>query len=117
MFKNIENTEVSKNVLILTDYSFENQIRKGITLVDCWASWCMPCKLMNPIINDIADEMIGKARICKLDVDTNKKTATELGIKSIPTIILFKDGKRINTYNGIKTKSMLIKELSNFIRD
>lgn len=115
MFKNIENTEVSKNVIILTDTNFKSQIKKGISLVDCWANWCMPCKLMNPIINDIADEIKGKAIVCKLDVDTNKKTASKLGIRSIPTIILFKDGEPVKTFNGVKTKSMLIKEINNII--
>jgi thioredoxin 1 len=110
MIKNMDvNAPVSENLIILRDAAFKKQIKTGVTLIDFWAPWCMPCKIQGPIVSEVADEFAGKAAICKLNIDENKKTATELGIRSIPTIIIFKNGKIVKKLVGVKTKAVLIK--------
>ncbi len=99
----------SENLIIFRDSNFRNQIKSGVTLVDFWAPWCTPCKIQGPIVSEVADEMAEKAKIGKMNIDENKRTAAELGIRSIPTIIIFKDGKIVNQLVGVKTKSVLIK--------
>ena len=85
----------SENVKILTDGNFNATIKNGVSLVDFWAAWCGPCRVQGPIVDEIADEIGGKANICKLDIDQHKKTAGKYGIQSIPTIMIFKDGKMV----------------------
>ncbi len=110
MIKNMDsNAPVSENLIILSDATFKKQIKSGVTLVDFWAPWCMPCKIQGPIVSEVADEFVGKAAICKLNIDDNKKAAAELGIRSIPTILIFKNGKIVNKLVGVKTKSILVK--------
>ncbi len=110
MIKNMDSNAVdSANLIILSDATFKKQIKSGVTLVDFWAPWCMPCKIQGPIVNEVADELEGKAAICKLNIDENKKTSAKLGIRSIPTIIIFKDGKAADKLVGVKSKSVLIK--------
>jgi len=113
-YKNIltrMNSKVSDKLIILTDINFKNQISKGVTLVDFWADWCQPCKIQGPIISELADEIDGKAKICKLDVQNNPKTSNELMIRNIPTIIIFKEGKPVKQFVGIKSKKVLLKAL------
>ena len=110
MIKNMDSNAVdSANLIILSDATFKKQIKSGVTLVDFWAPWCMPCKIQGPIVSEVADELEGKAAICKLNIDENKKTSAKLGIRSIPTIIIFKDGKVADKLVGVKSKSVLIK--------
>lgn len=110
MIKNIDsNAADSVNLIILKDATFKNQINSGVTLIDFWAPWCMPCKIQGPIVSEVADELKDKAAICKLNIDENKKIAGELGIRSIPTIIIFKNGKIANKLVGVKSKSALLK--------
>ena len=110
MIKNMDSTAIeSANLIILSDATFKKQIKSGVTLVDFWAPWCMPCKIQGPIVSEVADELEGKAAICKLNIDENKKTSAKLGIRSIPTIIIFKDGKVADKLVGVKSKSVLIK--------
>lgn len=99
----------SENVKILTDENFKTTISSGVTLVDFWAPWCAPCRVQGPIIDDLADEIGDKANISKLDIDNNKKTAQMLGIQSIPTLMLFKDGNIVKKFVGVKPKGQLLK--------
>lgn len=99
----------SDKLVILTDATFKKQISKGVSLVDFWAEWCTPCKIQGPIVSDVAEEMSDQAKICKLDVQNNQKVAGELGIRNIPTIVIFKDGKAIQKFVGVKTKTVLMK--------
>ena len=103
--------ETSENTIELTDQSFEKVISKGVTLVDFWAPWCAPCRMQGPIVNELADEIDGKANICKMDVDKNKKMAAKYGIRSIPTIMIFKNGEMVKQFVGIKPKATLLKEI------
>ncbi|NWJ52404.1 MAG: thioredoxin [Bacteroidetes bacterium] len=103
--------EDSDKIKRLTDQNFEHQIKSGITLVDFWATWCMPCKIMAPILNDLSEVLTGNASVGKLDVDKNKAASAKYGVRSIPTLILFKNGKEINRFVGVKTKDFLLKEI------
>ncbi len=100
---------VSEKLIILSDATFKKQISKGVSLVDFWAEWCTPCKIQGPVVSELADEMSEQAKICKLDVQHNQRVATELGIRNIPTILIFKDGKIIKKFVGVKTKTVLMK--------
>jgi len=99
--------------LELTDKNFEDEVIKSdkVTLVDFWAPWCGPCQMMGPIIEDLAKEKEGKFKIGKLNVDENPETAKKFGIMSIPTMIIFKDGKEVKQLIGVQSKESLIKEL------
>lgn len=102
----------SNKLIILSDANFKNTISNGVTLVDFWAVWCTPCKIQGPIVSEVAEEIADKAKIANLDVQTHQKTAQQLGIRNIPTIIIFKDGKIVKQFVGVKTKSVLIKAIT-----
>ncbi len=106
------NAPPSENVKVLTDENFKTTINSGVTLVDFWAPWCAPCRVQGPIIDDLADEIGDKANISKLDIDNNKKTAQMLGIQSIPTLMLFKNGKVVQKFVGVKPKGQLLKAVT-----
>jgi thioredoxin 1 len=107
----LKDVQDSDRVRILTDQSFAGTVKSGAVLVDFWASWCMPCKLMVPVLNELAEETGGKVTIAKLNVDEAKATASRFGVRSIPTMILFKNGKEIHRFVGVKTKDYLLREL------
>ncbi|TRZ69868.1 MAG: thioredoxin [Bacteroidetes bacterium] len=107
----LKDVKDSEKVKILTDQNFSAKTKTGIVLVDFWASWCMPCKLMAPILNEVAEETDGKVTIAKLNVDDAKATASKFSVRSIPTLILLKNGKEIHRFVGVKTKDYLLKEL------
>jgi len=107
----IQSVPNSPKVVNLTDQNFSNKIKAGVVLVDFWAAWCGPCKLMGPVLNDLAEEVDGKVTIAKLNVDEAKATASKFSVRSIPTLILFKNGKEIHRFGGVKTKDYLLKEL------
>ncbi len=103
---------LSENVKVLSDEDFDNTINSGVSLVDFWAAWCGPCKVQGPIVDELADEIGEKANICKLDIDHNQKTAQKLGIRNIPTLLLFKDGKPVEKFVGVKPKGVLLKAIN-----
>ena len=86
----------------LTDSDFENEIRSGVTLVDFHANWCGPCRMLAPVLEQVAKEIKGKAVIGKIDIDTEQKTAAHFQITSVPTMILFKNGKEVNRLIGLR---------------
>ncbi len=97
------------NVIELTDATFDQTIHNSDVpvLVDFWAEWCGPCKMIAPLIHEIADEYADKAKICKLDTDEARDSAMEFGISAIPTIILFKDGQVEKKWVGLTSKKDL----------
>jgi thioredoxin 1 len=102
---------------ILTDATFAEEIKNATTpiLVDFWAEWCGPCKMVAPILDQIAAENDGKIVIAKLNVDENPKTAQALGITSIPTMHVYKDGAIAKTIVGAKPKPALLADLASFL--
>jgi thioredoxin 1 len=97
------------STLHFTDADFKKQVLESEqpVLVDFWASWCGPCKMIAPHVDEAAKEYTGKMKIGKLDVDSNPRTATEYGVMSIPTIIFFKNGKVLNQIVGAVSKADL----------
>ncbi len=114
--KNYTPEDDSKKLLILDDNNFTEKTSKGIVLVDFWAAWCQPCRILGPIINELAEE-IDQAKIAKLNIDENRTIANKYHIKSIPTIIIFKDGKQIERISGIKPKHYLKKIIDKAVND
>jgi thioredoxin 1 len=96
-----------------TDQNFEDEVLKSEkpVLVDFWAEWCGPCQMMGPIIEELAKELEGKFKIGKLNVDENREIAGKYGIMSIPTLIIFKDGKEAKQLVGLQSKEGLKEEL------
>ncbi len=105
------NASPSEKLVILNDKNFKSKTSHGVVMVDFWAEWCQPCKILGPVISEIADEMSNRATIAKLDVEHNQLTAQQLGIRNIPTVIIFKDGKAVAKLIGVKPKKAYIKEL------
>jgi thioredoxin 1 len=99
----------SEKIVTLTDKNYQNQIKKGVVMVDFWAEWCMPCKVMGPVLNDLAEDENFKPTVAKLNVDHYQSVSQKFGIRGIPTIILFKDGKEVDRIVGVKPKDFLIK--------
>ena len=97
----------------VTDSTFEEEVIKADSpvLVDFWADWCGPCKMIAPIVEDLAEEFDGKVKFAKLDVDSNPKTATSYGIRGIPTLLIFNGGRPIDSVVGAVPKSELKKRL------
>ena len=98
---------MSDLVAHITDAEFPQTIAQGVTLVDFWAPWCGPCKMIAPVLDELAAEMQGKAKFVKMNVDENPQVAGQFGIMSIPTLIVFKDGKPVNTRVGGQPKPQL----------
>jgi thioredoxin 1 len=96
----------SKNVVELTDQNFEQEIvaSKAAALVDFWAEWCMPCKMLAPAIEELADEYAGRLKVGKVDTDSNRQISMKFGISAIPTVILFKDGQMVKKFVGLQQK-------------
>lgn len=93
---------VSENVVRVTDADFKERVvdSDGLTIVDFWAEWCAPCRMIAPILEELATEYAGKVRIAKLNVDENPHTAVRFGIRSIPTLLFFKGGERVDQVIG-----------------
>ncbi len=106
----------SEKLIILNDKNFNSYIKQGVTLVDFWAEWCQPCKLQGPIVSKLAEEISSnRVKICKFNVEENPKISKKFGIRSIPTIIIFKNGKVVEQLVGLKGKSALEKAVKKVI--
>jgi thioredoxin 1 len=105
------------DLLQVTDDSFDDEIiNSGIpVMVDFWAEWCGPCKMVGPVVEELAQEYEGKIKIAKMDVDKNRQTPVRFGIRNIPTLILFKGGEVVKTIVGAQTKNQLDEELKKLL--
>jgi len=101
----------------ITDDNFETEVIKSDkpVLIDFWAVWCGPCKMIAPIVEELASEYDGKVKIGKLDVDSNQQTAIKFGVRGIPTLLLFKDGKLKDTIIGAVPKKHLVDKLNSVL--
>lgn len=108
---------MSDTILNTTDASFEQDVLQSTlpVLVDFWAPWCGPCKAIAPILEDLAGEYAGKATIAKINVDDNKDVAAKYGIRSIPTLFVFKGGERVEAIVGLQSKEQLAQALDKHI--
>lgn len=97
------------HAVTVTDADFESVVEQntGLTVVDFWATWCAPCRMIAPVLEQLAEEYAGKARVAKLDVDTNVRTASRFQVRSIPTLLFFKDGKVVDQVIGAVPKPQL----------
>ena len=91
----------------LNNSNFESTISEGVTLVDFWATWCGPCKMIAPIIEELAEDFDGKATIAKVNTDEEQDIAIKFGIRSIPTLLFFKDGKMVDQMIGAAGKDVI----------
>ena len=106
---------MSDKIVQLTDDSFDTDVinASGLILVDFWAEWCGPCKMIAPLLSDIAEEYAGQVTVAKLNIDQNDGTPPKYGIRGIPTLLLFKDGGVVDTKVGALSKTQLKEFLDN----
>lgn len=104
-------------LITVTDGNFETVIQgtEGLALVDFWAAWCGPCRMVAPVIEQLATEFEGKVKVGKLDVDANQQTAIRYNIRSIPSILFFKDGRHVDTVVGAVPKALLERKIQEHI--
>ena len=100
------------NVLTLTEKNFQQQTKNKVVLVDFWATWCAPCRMMAPVLNDVASELSGNSHVGKVNIEQYQSLAQKFRVRSIPTLILFKNGAEINRFVGIKSKEFLLIEIA-----
>ena len=110
-------SETLKDTVTLTDDNFENEVVQSDipVLVDFWAEWCGPCKVIGPTIDSLAADYLGKIKVAKLNVDDNPRAAGRFGVRSIPTLIVFKDGEAQQSVIGIKPKGQLVDLIERYI--
>ncbi|WWO95363.1 MAG: thioredoxin TrxA [Candidatus Dasytiphilus stammeri] len=111
---------MSNKIIYLTDDNFEEYILKVVdvvTLVDFWAEWCGPCKILAPILDEIMEEYLGKLNVAKLNVDNNPNTAQKYGIRGIPTLLVFKNGEVVARKVGSLSKGQLKEFLAPFVAE
>jgi len=101
----------------LTDANYKENVldKGGVTVVDFWAEWCGPCRMIGPVIEELATEYEGKALIAKVDVDENAELSSQFGIRSIPTILILKDGEIVDKQVGVTTKAALAEKIEKYL--
>ena len=102
---------MSKNLRAFTDANFEQEVLKSETpvLIDFTAAWCGPCKLLSPLVEKLADELEGKVKVGKVDIDNSPNITAKYGIRGVPTVMVFKSGERTNQHVGLTNRETLIK--------
>ena len=99
----------------LTTGNFEDTTKEGVSLVDFWAPWCGPCRMIAPVIEELAEDFDGKANICKVNTDEEQDLSVKFGIRSIPTILFMKDGEVVDTIIGATSKQALSEKLNSLL--
>lgn len=98
---------MSDSFKYLTEENFTEEVASGITLVDFYADWCGPCRMLTPVLEEVAQDVKGNATIAKIDIDKAQKTASAFQVTSIPTLVLFKDGKEVGRLVGLRDKETI----------
>ena len=96
------------NAIEITSQNFDNTVEKGLVLVDFWASWCGPCMMLGPVVEQLAEELDGKVTVGRVNVDEEQELAVKFGVMSIPTLVLFKDGAEVTRSVGVVPKAKLL---------
>jgi thioredoxin 1 len=109
-----QNTEES--MMVINSNNFDETIGNGVVLVDFWATWCKPCRMQAPVIEEIQKEMVSKIKVGKLDIDKSPDIADRYGIQSIPTMIIFKNGKPIEQFVGITAKEKILEAINKLLK-
>ena len=118
VFKNGKEKEVpvviedSLKIKTLNEHNFDHQIKRGVILIEFWAPWCLPCKMIDPVLNVLAEEVTDNVSIGKLNIDQQQSVSLRYGVRKIPTILLFKNGEEVKRFSGFQTKDFLLKEIS-----
>jgi len=99
----------------VTKGNFNETVAQGVSLLDFWAPWCGPCKMQLPIVEELAEELKGQATIAKVNVDEEPELASQFGVMSIPTLILFKDGQPVDKLVGLQSKAALQSKIQNLV--
>lgn len=99
----------------ITKDNFNDTVSQGVSLLDFWAPWCGPCKMQLPIVEELSEELKGKATIAKVNVDEEPELASQFGVMSIPTLILFKDGQPVDKLVGLQSKAALQAKIDNLV--
>jgi thioredoxin 1 len=110
--RNIPVVEDHASIITLTDKNFDYQLKNKTVLVDFWAGWCAPCRMMAPVLNEVSDSLAGSAFVGKVDVEKYQSIAARYQIRNIPTMILFKNGKEVNRLVGMRSKEFLVQEIN-----
>ncbi len=101
----------------LTKDNFEEITKEGVVLLDFWAGWCGQCRLLAPVIEDLAGQFDGKAKICKIDTDSEKELTTKFSIRSIPTLIYMKDGEIVEQTIGVTSKQVIADKINSILEN
>jgi len=102
-----------ESIITLTSQNFKHQTKNRTVLIDFWAGWCVPCRMMAPVLNQVAGELGGEAFVGKVDIEQQQVLAGQYNIRSIPTMIILKNGKEVNRIVGVKNKDFLLQQIKN----
>jgi thioredoxin 1 len=107
--------EIMSKYIELTNDNFDSTVKEGVSLVDFWAPWCGPCRMLAPVIDELAADFDGKANICKVNTDEQQDLGAKYGVRSIPTILFIKDGEVVDTLVGANSKQALADKLNSLV--
>ncbi len=110
--KNIPLVTDHEKILTLTEANFQHQTKNKLILVDFWASWCAPCRVMGPVLNDVAEKLTGNSHVGKVNIEQYQSLAQKFRVRSIPTLILLKNGIEVKRFVGLKDKEFLLTQIA-----